>query len=168
MDEQVARIMINLRDLPSDLERYIALNSLPRSQRGPFLSAWYATTIDEIQPLIYTPTVGPRLPTVRPDLPAATRHVSLAPMIAEASRNCLPTGPIRPSFIVVTDGERILGLGDLGAPWHGHPGRQAFRSISACAGIHPEYLPARHAGPSVPTTRIFSMIAIISVCGRNV
>ena len=74
MDEQVARVMINLRDLPNDLEKYVALNSLLDRNEALFFRV-VCDNIDEIQPLIYTPDGGPRLPALRPDLPAATRHV---------------------------------------------------------------------------------------------
>ena len=57
MDEQVARFMINLRDLPNDLEKYVALNSLHDRNEALFFRV-VCDNIDEIQPLIYTPTVG--------------------------------------------------------------------------------------------------------------
>ena len=74
MDEQVVRFMTNLRGLPNDLEKYVALNSLHDRNEALFFRV-VCDNIDEIQPLIYTPTVGLALPAVRPDLPAATRHV---------------------------------------------------------------------------------------------
>jgi malate dehydrogenase (oxaloacetate-decarboxylating)(NADP+) len=53
MDEQVERVMTNLRDLPSDLEKYIALNALHDRNEALFFRV-VCDNIDEIQPLIYT------------------------------------------------------------------------------------------------------------------
>src|SRR5580765_3979105 len=57
MDEQAARFMTNLRGLPSDLEKYVALNALHDRNEALFFRI-VCDNIDEIQPLIYTPTVG--------------------------------------------------------------------------------------------------------------
>jgi malate dehydrogenase (oxaloacetate-decarboxylating)(NADP+) len=57
MQEQVERVLTNLRSLPSDLEKYIALNSLHDRNEALFFRV-VCDNIDEIQPLIYTPTVG--------------------------------------------------------------------------------------------------------------
>src|SRR5450631_2975853 len=57
MEAQVERVLTNLRNLPSDLEKYIALNSLHDRNEALFFRI-VCDHIDEIQPLIYTPTVG--------------------------------------------------------------------------------------------------------------
>ena len=57
MEEQVARVLTNLRSLPNDLEKYVALNSLHDRNEELFFRV-VCDNIDEIQPLIYTPTVG--------------------------------------------------------------------------------------------------------------
>ena len=72
MEEQVERILINLRRLGNDLEKYIALNSLRDRNETLFLRV-VCDNIDEIQPLIYTPDGRACLPTVRRYLRAATR-----------------------------------------------------------------------------------------------
>ena len=72
MDEQVARFITNLRGLPSDLEKYVALNSLHDRNEALFFRV-VCDNIDEIQPLISDGR--PRLPAVRHDLPTATRPV---------------------------------------------------------------------------------------------
>ena len=76
MQAQVERILTNLRSLPSDLEKYVALNSLHDRNEALFFRV-VCDHIDEIQPLIYTPDGRSRLPEIRPDLPAAARPVHL-------------------------------------------------------------------------------------------
>jgi malate dehydrogenase (oxaloacetate-decarboxylating)(NADP+) len=133
---QEARALANLRRKAYDIERYIFLLALQgRNER-----LFYRLAIDhieEIMPLIYTPTVGqacqefahifrqPRGFYITPQDRGEIRHIM---------RNW-PEQDIR--LIVVTDGERILGLGDLGANGMGIPiGKLAL--YTACAGIPPE------------------------------
>jgi malate dehydrogenase (oxaloacetate-decarboxylating)(NADP+) len=136
MEEQAERVLINLRRLGNDLEKYIALNSLRDRNETLFLRV-VCDNIDEIQPLIYTPTVGLACQRFG-DIFERPRGVYIGAndrgRIAEVLRNA--QRPAR--LIVVTDGERILGLGDLGANGMGIPvGKLSL--YAACAGIHPEY-----------------------------
>ncbi|HKN08522.1 MAG TPA: NAD-dependent malic enzyme [Pseudomonadota bacterium] len=135
MEEQAARVLKNLRGLPDDLEKYVALNALHDRNEALFFRV-VCDNIDEIQPLVYTPTVGL----------ACQRfgHIFQRPRgifvgandrgrVAELLRNW----PHPAKLIVVTDGERILGLGDLGANGMGIPvGKLSL--YSACAGVHPK------------------------------
>src|ERR1044071_7674342 len=57
LEEQAARVLENLRHLPDDLEKYIALNALHDRNETLFFRV-VCDNIDEVQPLIYTPTVG--------------------------------------------------------------------------------------------------------------
>src|SRR4051795_11722135 len=119
IEEQAARVLENLRKLPDDLEKHVALNALHDRNETLFFRV-VCDNIEEIQPLIYTPTVGL----------ACQRfgHIFQRPRglfisakdsghIAELLRNW----PLPARLIVVTDGERILGLGDLGANGMGIP-----------------------------------------------
>ena len=136
MDEQVARVMTNLRDLPSDLEKYVALNTLLDRSEALFFRV-VCDNIDEIQPLIYTPTVG--LACQRFGLIfQRPRGMFIGANDRGRIAELLANWPHPAKLIVVTDGERILGLGDLGAHGMGIPvGKLSL--YSACAGIRPEY-----------------------------
>ena len=134
-DEQVERFMGSLRRQPNALEKFVALTSLHDRNEALFFRV-VIDHIDEIQPIIYTPGVGLAcqkfgLIYQRPRGMFITMHDR--GRIAQILRNW----PYRAGLIVVTDGERILGLGDLGANGMGIPiGKLAL--YSACAGIHPE------------------------------
>lgn len=136
MDEQVARIMTNLRGLPNNLEKYVALNSLHDRNEALFFRV-VCDNIDEIQPLIYTPTVG--LACQRFGLIfQRPRGMFIGANDRGRIAELLANWPCPAKLIVVTDGERILGLGDLGAHGMGIPvGKLSL--YSACAGIRPEY-----------------------------
>jgi len=133
-EEQIARFMRSLQRLPDALEKYIALNALHDRNEALFFRV-LVDHIDEMQPIVYTPGVGLACQKYgmifqRP------RGIFITPNdrghIAEMLRNW----PHRAGLIVVTDGERILGLGDLGANGMGIPvGKLAL--YTACAGVHP-------------------------------
>src|SRR3954467_1180938 len=136
MEQQVERVLTNLRNLPTDLEKYIALNSLHDRNESLFFRV-VCDNIDEIQPLIYTPTVG--LACERFGLIfQRPRGMFISANDRGRIAELLANWPYPAKLIVVTDGERILGLGDLGAHGMGIPvGKLSL--YSACAGIHPEH-----------------------------
>jgi len=132
---QVDRIMGNLRRIENDIERYIFLSTLQEHNERLF----YQTIIEhtqEILPLIYTPTVGQACK----EFSRIYRH-SQGLYITPEDKGIMdrvvgnwPEDDVR--VIVITDGQRILGLGDLGANGMGIPiGKLAL--YVASAGIHP-------------------------------
>ncbi|MDD5350894.1 MAG: NAD-dependent malic enzyme [Chthoniobacteraceae bacterium] len=135
IDDQVQRFLITYQKRSTDLERYIDLSSL--QDRNETLYYHVVTRfIEQMMPIIYTPTVGLACQQF-----GQIFRRSHGMYISERERGHVakvlqnwPRKDIR--VIVVTDGERILGLGDLGANGMGIPiGKLAL--YTACAGIHP-------------------------------
>ena len=132
---QEDRIMENLRRKGSDIERYIFLLALQgRNER-----LFYRTVMDhieEIMPVIYTPTVGQACKEFA-HIFRQPRGFYITPEDKGQIRQILNNWPDNDArVIVVTDGERILGLGDLGANGMGIPiGKLSL--YTACAGVDP-------------------------------
>ncbi len=135
MESQLERVLTNLRRKENNIEKYIFLSALQdRNER-----LFYRLVIDnigEIMPLIYTPTVGQACKEFANIFRSEKGFYVTAKDRGEI-RTILDNWPHKDiRIIVVTDGERILGLGDLGASGMGIPiGKLSL--YCACAGIHP-------------------------------
>ncbi len=133
---QMTRLMENLGRKESDIERYVLLSSLQdRNER-----LFYRTVIDHIEqimPIIYTPTVGQACKEFS-TIFRQSKGFYISPEDKGEIRKILDNWPKKDiRVVVVTDGQRILGLGDLGANGMGIPiGKLAL--YSACAGIQPD------------------------------
>jgi len=134
-EQQVGRLLENFRRQPTDLEKYVNLRSLHDRNEALFFRLLQDYP-DEMTPIVYTPTVG--LACQR------YTHIYQRPhgiFVSAADRGrvagVLANWPSRDvKIIVVSDGERILGLGDLGANGMGIPvGKLAL--YTACAGVPP-------------------------------
>lgn len=136
LEEQATRAYEAYSRKPDDLERHIYLRALQDTNEVLF----YRLIVDhlaEMMPMIYTPTVGLACQQFseiyrRPRgvfLPYCHQH------LAEQMLRNYESDEIE--AIVVTDGERILGLGDQGAGGMGIPIGKLSLYV-ACGGIHPK------------------------------
>jgi malate dehydrogenase (oxaloacetate-decarboxylating)(NADP+) len=134
--QQVARVMDNLRRQATDLDRHVFLSAL--RERNETL--YYRTVLDhlgETLPLIYTPTVGQACQAFG-RLFQAPRGLYVTAQDHGRIRGMLRHWPQRSvRVIVVTDGSRILGLGDLGAGGMGIPIGKLDLYV-ACGGVPPQ------------------------------
>ena len=135
LDYQVQRRLAAFRGLGSDLQRYVFLRGLQDTNETLFY-ALLTRNIEEMMPIVYTPTVGlgcqlfSHLFRKPRGLFLSIPHQDLIPRILAHPRYD------NINAIVVSDGERILGLGDQGAGGMGIPiGKLSL--YTACAGLHP-------------------------------
>ena len=137
LDLQIARRHAEIANLDGDLQKYLVLSDLQVRNETLF----YAVLMSDpatYMPLVYTPTVGEacqKFAHIFREARGMFLPISARGRIREILSNW-PEKDVR--FIVVTDGERILGLGDLGAGGMGIPiGKLAL--YTACAGVPPRY-----------------------------
>ena len=138
LDDQVKGVMSRMNAIITPLEKYVYLCSLQDSNE----TLYYATLCQNTyvcMPLVYTPVVGEACQKYS----WITRHQPRGLYITlddvGSMRSILDNWPSRQiKCIVFTDGERILGLGDLGTDGMGIPvGKLAL--YTALAGVHPDF-----------------------------
>jgi malate dehydrogenase (oxaloacetate-decarboxylating)(NADP+) len=137
LELQMARIHAELANLDNNLQKYMFLSDLQVRNE----TLYYAILMSDpatFMPIVYTPTVGEACQKFD-QIFRVPRGIYL-PITARGRLKELlshwPQKDVR--FIVVTDGERILGLGDLGVGGMGISiGKLSL--YTACAGIPPQY-----------------------------
>ena len=134
---QVARRHAEIAALQDDLQKYLVLSDLQARNE----TLYYAVLMSDpatYMPLVYTPTVGETCQKFG-HIFRAPRGMYLPISARDRLKQLLSNWPEHDvRFIVVTDGERILGLGDLGAGGMGIPiGKLSL--YTACAGVPPQY-----------------------------
>ena len=133
---QLKRALESIRRQRSDIDKYVALQALLARNERLFYRL-VIDNIDEMLPLIYTPTVGQACQEFAQNF-RQTRGLYITAQDRGRIREILDNWSHRDvRVIVITDGERILGLGDLGANGMGIPiGKLSL--YTALAGIDPQ------------------------------
>ncbi len=135
IEQQLERVYENFSSKTSEIEKYIFLTALHDRNETLFFRALHEH-IDEMMPIIYTPVVG--------EACQKFSHIyrrAQGMYVGYDQRHDIPKllanfHAEEPSVIVVTDGERILGLGDQGAGGMGIPiGKLCLYTL--CAGVPP-------------------------------
>jgi malate dehydrogenase (oxaloacetate-decarboxylating)(NADP+) len=137
-DMQLQRVMLQLAQKPTDLERYIYLINLLDHNETLF----YRTVMSDparFLPIVYDPTIGEACLKFG-HIYRQARGMYLSMTRRGKVKEVLKNWPLKDvRFICVTDGGRILGLGDLGANGMGIPVGK-LQLYTACAGVPPQFL----------------------------
>ncbi|MEA3071051.1 MAG: hypothetical protein QOD29_2497 [Alphaproteobacteria bacterium] len=138
LDLQLSRVMMQLGHKNTDFDRYIYLANLLDHDETLF----YRTVMSDparFLPIVYDPTIGEaclKFGHIYRQTRGMYLSITRRGRVKEILRNW-PQKDVR--FICVTDGGRILGLGDLGANGAGIPIGK-LQLYTACAGVPPQYL----------------------------
>lgn len=134
-DVQMYRSMKRFRLLQTDLQKYIAINQIGSRNERLFYKL-VMEHIEELLPIVYTPTVGKacqKYGLIFRDPKGLFITINDLGHVDKVIENW-PENHVQ--AVVMTDGERILGLGDLGCNGMGIPlGKLAL--YTACGGINP-------------------------------
>ena len=137
-DLQLSRVLLQLGHKNTDLERYIYLDNLLDHNEALF----YRTLMSDparFLPIVYDPTIAEvclKFGHIYRQPRGMYLSITRRGKVKEVLKNW-PEQDVR--FICVTDGGRILGLGDIGASGMGIPIGK-LQLYTACAGVPPQYL----------------------------
>jgi malic enzyme len=134
IEQQLDRVYGNFRAKPDNLEKYVFLNGLQDRNETLFFRL-LLEHLEEMVPIVYTPTVGAACQRYS-HLYRRARGLFIDIGRQRDIETILRNADTDPAVIVVTDGERILGLGDQGVGGMGIPiGKLCLYTL--CAGISP-------------------------------
>jgi malate dehydrogenase (oxaloacetate-decarboxylating) len=135
MESQLARSLQAYQRKPDDMERYIFLIGL-QDRSEPLFYKLLVENLEEMVPVVYTPTVGQACLQLS-HIQRRFRGLYISPEnIANIDQIFQNVSLPHVYLIVVTDGERILGLGDLGSDGMGIPVGKVSLYVAA-GGLHP-------------------------------
>ena len=137
-DLQLSRVMTQLGHKSTDLDRYIYLTNLLDHDETLFYRAVMSDPV-RFLPIVYDPTIGEaclKFGHIYRQPRGMYLSMTRRGKVKEILKNW-PQKDVR--FICVTDGGRILGLGDLGANGAAIPIGK-LQLYTACAGVPPQYL----------------------------
>jgi malate dehydrogenase (oxaloacetate-decarboxylating)(NADP+) len=162
-DLQLRRVMLQLAAKNTDLDRYIYLNNLLDHDETLF----YRTIMSDparFLPIVYDPTIG-EVCLKFGHIYRQTRGMYLSITRRGKVKDILKNWPQKDVRVIcVTDGGRILGLGDLGANGMGIPIGK-LQLYTAAAGVPPQYLLPMYL--DAPTTSNTYTIHCILACARH-
>jgi malate dehydrogenase (oxaloacetate-decarboxylating) len=135
MKKQLERTYENFQTHSSDLDKFVYLTALHDRNEVLFYRLVYEH-IEEMMPIVYTPVVGEACQKFSHIFRTGRGIYITYEQMNEIEKILANSGHENPSIIVVTDGERILGLGDQGVGGMGIPiGKLALYTL--CAGVSP-------------------------------
>lgn len=137
IDEQVSRAYLQYKSFETPLNKHIFLRAIQDTNETMYYRL-VKEHVEEMMPIIYTPTVGDACEQFS-DIYRSSRGLFLSYAERDQMDDILRNATKRNvKVIVVTDGERILGLGDQGIGGMGIPiGKLSL--YTACGGISPAY-----------------------------
>lgn len=137
METQIMRVQEQIENLNKPINKYIYLTGLLDTNETLFFKTIISDPATYL-PLVYTPTVGEACQKLG-HITRRPRGLFISIKHKNKIETILKNWPVKDvRFVVVTDGQRILGLGDLGICGMGIPiGKLAL--YTACAGVPPEH-----------------------------
>lgn len=137
LETEIERALGQMRSYDTALQKYVFLTELAATSSTVFYGLLMGN-LTEVMPLVYTPTVGAGCQEYSHITRSRPQGLFITPSHQGRIRKILDNWMFPVHIIVVTDGSRILGLGDLGAGGMGIPVGKLSLYVAA-GGFHPAY-----------------------------